>query len=484
MKNNSGKKRSIIKRILISLGVIIALIIGALTVLSWPLLNPKSYTPAQANADIDSLVVYIERIHPDPYRQLSKEVFYSAVNQTKQCLSSKEKVTLLDIYYEASRLMAMFKEGHVSVIPPEVLYHKDMKLFPYFTAFHVEPGTHRLVLDQDVEIEGSVFKAGDELLEINEKIARDIVEGTLEIVSGESDGFRCALINERDNIPDILNVWLNYNMPAEVYRMKIKTASGVKNVDVKSVGLLKWFKTYGKSNADEPSLIRPPFASKMLNDSTLLFSFNECVTDGLNEFLKDMFAKANADGVRYLIIDNRYNTGGNSEAGDEVCRYLTDSVFNGVAEVLVRISEPVRTRRLFNMNGVFTARDTVINMVLDNPDSEDFKIPYSPDVRFHGKVYLLNSNLTFSAGADFASLFSYYKMGTIVGEETGGMTISSGDNLAIELPNTGLSLWLPYKLFINSGADKHAPIHGVLPDIQVDSESALDVALRLVSEGK
>ena len=280
---------------MIVLGVLIALIIGALTFLAWPLLNPKSYSPAEAIADIDSLVVYVERIHPDPYRQLSKEDFYSAVDQAKQRLSAKEKVTSLDFYNEAARLMAMFKEGHVSVIEPEVLYQKGMKLFPYFAAFRVEQGTHRLVLDQDIEIDGNTFKAGDELLEINGKTARDVVEGTLETVSGESDGFRCALINERNVIPDRLNIWLSYNMPANVYRVKMKTASGIKSLDVKSVGLLKWFKTYRGSKVDELTTIRPPFTSEMLNDSTLLFSFNECVTDGLNDFLKDMFAKANAD---------------------------------------------------------------------------------------------------------------------------------------------------------------------------------------------
>ena len=116
MENESGKKRfSLKKRILIAFGVLLALIIAAVLTVAWPLLNPKTYTSADAIADIDSLVVYIERVHPDPYRQLSKEFFYEAVKQVKQRLSSKEKVTPLEFYYEASRLAAMFKEGHLSV---------------------------------------------------------------------------------------------------------------------------------------------------------------------------------------------------------------------------------------------------------------------------------------------------------------------------------------------------------------------------------
>ena len=481
MKNESGKKRfSIKKRLLIVLSVLLAVLIGIVLTVVWPLMNPKSYTPAEAIADIDSLVVYIERVHPVPYRQLSKEDFHMAVEQAKQRLSSMEKVTPMELYYEVSRLAAMFKEGHLSV-QPEVILQRNLKLFPYFSAFHLEPGTYRLFLKTDTEIGGIMFKAGDELQEINGKSVREIVEGALECVSGESDGFRCALINEQSNVPDLLNIWISNNMPADVYRVGMKTASGSKSLDVKSVGLLKWYKVNSGPTLDEWSQVRSPFASEMLNDSTLLFSFNECVTTGLKEFLCEMFAKARADGVRHLIIDNRYNTGGNSEAGDELCRYLTDKPFGGLDKVVIRFSEPIRRLQREYLNGAMPPRDTLVTKIFD---SSEWEQPYGDDVRFNGKVYLLNSYLTFSAAADFASQFAYYKMGTIIGEETGGMTISSGDIITLKLPNSGFSVILPFKLFYNLGADENAPIQGVKPDIEVVSSRALDVALGLITKGK
>ena len=75
-------------------------------------------------------------------------------------------------------------------------------------------------------------------------------------------------------------------------------------------------------------------------------------------------------------------------------------------------------------------------------------------------------------------------MGTIIGEETGGMTISSGDIITLKLPNSGFSVILPFKLFYNLGADENAPIQGVKPDIEVVSSRALDVALGLITKGK
>ncbi len=482
MHTKTAKKRfSFKKRILIFISVLLAVVACALLAMAWPLIHPVSYSPAQVAADLDSLVVYIERVHPDPYRQLNKEDFYKAVEQAKQRLSDRGKVSPSAFYYEASRLAAMFHEGHLS-IQSSVLMERGLKLFPYLPAFRLEPGTHRLFLRTDVEMGGQMFSQGDELQEINGKSVREIVEDALECVSGESDGFRCAMVNEYPCIPDLINIWINHNMPADVYRVTMRKTNGEQRaLVVESVGLLKWFMMNRELTADVAEQVKAPFESTMLNDSTLLFSFNECVTDGLEVFLSDMFAKAKADGVRHLIIDNRYNTGGTTEAGDELCRYLTDKPFTSVSKVVIRFSEPIRSLRREYLDGVMPPRDTLVTRSFD---PSDWNRPYGPDKRFNGNVYLLNSYLTFSAAADFASQFAYFKMGTIIGEETGGMTVSSGDIITMKLPNTGFSVVLPFKLFCNIGADENAPVQGVKPDIEVTSAGALDVALDLIRNGK
>lgn len=476
--DNARHSRSKFKRIALKFLCILALLLMGLFVAVRCAVK-TTFSPQETVADIDSLVAYIERVHPAPYRNLNKADFYQAVEQAKERLSRGD-VSILEFYDEASRLAAMFNEGHLSVpVPEAVAMASGLKLFPYSSLFSLEPGTHQLLLNKDCEIEGAMFKAGDELLAINGKPAHEIVEGVLQHVSAEGDGFRCARVNERDNMLDRLNCWLTVNMPADVYRVQMRTASdGVKSLDVKAVGFLKWYRASGGPTSAQGTGTRQPYSSKMLNDSTLLFSFNDCVTDGLNDFLSKMFAQARADGVRHLVIDNRYNTGGTSEAGDELCRYLTSQPFGMVDKVVIRFSEPIRALKREYLHGVMPPRDTLVTLV-DDPAS--WEQPYGPDVRFDGKVYLLDSYLTFSAAADFASQFAYYKMGTIVGEETGGTLVSSGDIIMMRLPNTGLNLILPFKLFYNYGADENAHIHGVKPDIECPAEHALDVALDLIA---
>lgn len=467
------------KVILIIFALLALVVLGGIFVLRFAI--KSSFSSDDAIADIDSLVVYIERVHPDPYRHLDKAKFYQAVEQAKRRLSSGE-VSLLEFYDEASRLAAMFNEGHLSVVvPDEVALARNLKLFPYSSLFQLEPITHRLVLKEDCEIEGSSFKTGDELQSINGKPCREIVEGVLQHISAESDGFRCARFNERDNMLDRINCWLDVNMPADVYSVNISTSNGVKRLDVKAVGYLGWRRVFDKYSGDEANEVMTPYSSEMLNDSTLLFRFNECVTDGLKEYLSKMFAQARADDVRYLIIDNRMNTGGSTDAGDELCRYLTDKPFGLIDKVVMRFSEPIRSLKRQYLNGEIPPRDTIVTQY---DDSTLWERPYGPEVRFNGKVYLLNSSLTFSSAADFASQFAYYHMGTIVGEETGGMTISSGDIISMRLPHSGLTLVLPFKLFYNIGADENAPIQGVKPDIEVVSGDALEVALDRIMNGK
>ncbi len=476
MKNTdsqqSRKKRSPFKKIGIFAGALVVVLLGLFVAVSLKLQAPLS--SAEAIADLDSLVVYIERVHPDPYWKIQRADFYRAVDQARQRFS-KDDISKLEFSNEISRLAAMFHEGHLSVYSDVPMITKDMKMFPYFGLFELEPGSHRLTMRSDAMIQDAKFKAGDELLSINDRPCREIVDGALEMISGESDGFRCASLEASlCDVMNGINSWMNEKMPADSYRVKMKTSMGVKTVDVKSIGIIR---SLFAATANSNNLKRDPFSYKMLNDSTMLFSFNECVTDNLNEFLKGMFARAKADGVRHLIIDNRYNGGGNSEAGDELCKYLTSNPFAIVEKMVIHISEPVRQR---DINCDYP-HDTTIVVELK---PEDYVQPYSDNERFNGKVYLLNSRLTFSAAADFASQFSYFKMGTMIGEETGGTTISSGDVVTLRLPNSGMIVRLPFKLFYNVGADENEPVHGVMPDVETDSESALEAALKLIQNGE
>ncbi|WP_084220992.1 S41 family peptidase [Chryseobacterium sp. StRB126] len=96
--------------------------------------------------------------------------------------------------------------------------------------------------------------------------------------------------------------------------------------------------------------------------------------------------------------------------------------------------------------------------------------------RFTGNVYLLISGQTFSSAADFANAFKFYKAGKIIGSETGGFIISPGEVIERQLPNSKLFLNVSSTKDFNIGATEKDR-HGVIPDIQVQSNEALNYTL-------
>ena len=94
--------------------------------------------------------------------------------------------------------------------------------------------------------------------------------------------------------------------------------------------------------------------------------------------------------------------------------------------------------------------------------------PYLTDKasnQFHGKVYILTSHETFSAGTVFAGLFKDNHLGTIIGRETGGRVSMLSDMWPVFLPNSNFMYLVPTAKLILSDDNSD---RGVLPDINVD----------------
>jgi C-terminal processing protease CtpA/Prc len=85
--------------------------------------------------------------------------------------------------------------------------------------------------------------------------------------------------------------------------------------------------------------------------------------------------------------------------------------------------------------------------------------------RFHGKVFLLTSHETFSAGVVFSELFRRNNLGVIVGRETGGRVYMESDQRPVVFPRSNLPFLIPVAKLIVGDDD---PDRGVIPDITID----------------
>jgi C-terminal processing protease CtpA/Prc len=97
-----------------------------------------------------------------------------------------------------------------------------------------------------------------------------------------------------------------------------------------------------------------------------------------------------------------------------------------------------------------------------------FGEPEDKGYRFTGRLFLLTGPYTFSSAADFAAVVKDFGIGTLIGEETGGLRQSFGDTLPFSLPHSGIGCNVSHKRFYAPLPEPGDDSHGTIPDIVVD----------------
>lgn len=190
-------------------------------------------------------------------------------------------------------------------------------------------------------------------------------------------------------------------------------------------------------------------------------------------FLKTTFSQIKIQGVQTLIIDLRNNGGGNSALGDALLEYITDQPYRQFSRYEVKVSNQARTWFLSQNGYVPWANGQEIGSVYKA------EIPWHKPApnpsRFFERLFVLISNDTFSSAVSFASTIKDLKLGTLVGQETGGNPTDFGDVCPFKMPNTQLEAWVSTTFWVRPGGFDNR--HGVFPDINVDADEALDWVL-------
>lgn len=108
--------------------------------------------------------------------------------------------------------------------------------------------------------------------------------------------------------------------------------------------------------------------------------------------------------------------------------------------------------------------------------------------RFTGTLFVITSNQTYSAAADFATIVQDNDMGIIIGEPTGGKPNSYGSSIVLQLPESKAKAAISYKWF--ERPDKGASTYdadSLAPDIYVpttyeDLEQGRDPQLEMIKK--
>ncbi len=403
----------------------------------------KALSRAEAVADIDTLVAVVSGVHPGMFFVCPEETFNAAVSAMKAELP--DSMDSREFYLRIGRLLPMLGDGHTRMRVPS-----PDKTAPVFFPWRVT-----------IEAGDSTVTTADgrRIFSVDGIPARQIVGSMLPYMSGESLHF------------NVMGVQMNFS---ELFTLLYPADEWMVEWGDEEMTMREKFPAVvfdSIRGAQTQILRKEPYRYRIIDGRSIaVMEFNAFSDrERFGKFAETMFAELHEKGIKNLVIDLRANGGGDSNVGDMLLQYISPVAFAQFGGGAVRFSPRVRAAKpdITEPDGYETFMDVPLVELEDNP------------LRYAGlgNVYLLTSHMTFSSASSFAWAFQYFNMGTLVGEQTGGMNICFGDILQFRLPNSGFRYSVSWKKFYLYGARDGDAIHGALPDIEIPAARALDYTL-------
>jgi C-terminal processing protease CtpA/Prc len=428
----------------------------------------ENLSRGQMIQDIDTLFSTIEKVHPDMYAVYPKQLLDKDIEKLKSELESSGDIFYF--YKQIAPLVVKLGDGHTGIgfprsslgLVPNVL------LFPFPVKITYPDRVIRV--QKDYTQTQNTIPIGAQITSINNRQANDIVQEMMDYASGEKDFFKTERL-------EYVFTPLLYTLYGDsIFAIEYLYNQNKYSVQVKGISYKERYENPQQSS----SASNEPYIFSTLPDKNIgIIEFNQFTDlDRFKVFLDSTFQILKQENIGNLIIDIRKNGGGNSVLGDELLQYLSNEPFSQYGKTIVKYSDILKQ-----------FHKTYNNWEISNPngieiyDSEELIELRENSLRYKGNVFLLISHYTFSSATDFSWAFKYFKVGTVIGEETGGLAVCFGDIISPELPNSGLSYSISWKKFYNYGATDDNT-HGTLPDYNVEAEKALEFTIDLISRRK
>jgi hypothetical protein len=470
------------KKIILLTSLLITLLFGQ--IFSQTTNSLKKYSQSELNQDLDSLRSYIVQTHPNPFSVISKNDFDKRITEIKKQFS---KPLTLRVYYNLiAPLIASISDGHTTIKYAGNKFLTDgSNLFPYIAKLSYD--SPNIVVNGYIYDTLAVIPNGAEIISINDISSKKIIEKFIENTSGESNQYR---LKTASNIflGSLLFTYFDFN---DKFKVKFKFNNIISTKVIPSI-------TFADLRKQMQSKKQPAInTEKTLQDYSLILKkelktaiidfryFNDEAKFQL--FIDSSFSIIKKEKIESLIIDIRENGGGNSIVGDQLFKYISKQKFTQFGKTIIKYSQLQKDFYKVKCEEDSTMCDTynyLIKQTNGKTEVLENENLISPNTnQFGGKIYLLTSLKTFSSASTFAQCFKNYKMGTIIGEETGGWIVAYGDKITATLPVTNLSITISQKKFYTVGATVK-DFHGIIPDIKIKSENALDFTLKKIESAK
>jgi len=427
------------------------------------------FTKQELSEDLDSLYSIIQNVHLDMFANVQKDEFDKNIWKAKsQIMDSMNRI---EFYKIVAPLVVSLDDGHTSLTyQREDLNSLGIKLFPYIVTVDWQDSS--VFIKEDRAFPKTEIPAGSRIININNTPIKYIIANMYNYISGEKTFFKASnLPNSFTALYYILYCITEFNIEYEF--------NGQKQTSL--IEGISYDQRYKTNTTQQNSSNSRFFSLSILPDSSIaILKINYFLDDGhWATFMDSTFNLIKKLNINDLIIDIRNNGGGFSVLGDSLLQYVSTVNFRQYGKVVIKTSRRQLDyqEREYNMKPQYPIGITEVG-----DDSNLEKLREIPN-RFYGNKYLLIDNFTYSSAASFSWAFKYFKMGTVIGEESGGLAVCFGEVIQQTLPNTNLTLNISHNKYYHYGAtDKDT--HGTIPDYIVPAASALDYTIDLIMKGR
>ena len=448
------------------------------------------FSPTQLKDDLNYLFDNLEQIHPDLYHYTAKsdiDVLRREIND-----SLLEPMTRLDYALKIIPLVTALNDGHTGILLPReersVALNKGLKIFPILVKIIDGSVYTKTNLSSD-----SSIVIGSEIEAINGTSVELILNRMRAYYSAELGHFRD--IRVAGGFHRLL--WYLYG-PHDNFVLEVKNNGRSDTLNLRGITASEFDAAI--SNRSHRKTVEPFHFYKTHDNSAGVIEFNIMYKKSqFRKFLDSTFAVMKSDSIQNLIVDIRKNGGGNSDLIHDLFDYITDKPYKIFDTTKVKVSKGAKDYVKRNIKWYFyplaypvalfvpQARPYFYmkNGLLSTVTVEKIRKPKVKKAKFKGETFLLTSHYTFSSANALANSFKSYNLGTIIGEETGGVLTAYGDIIRFQLPNTKIDGYCSHKVFIH--ANSKNLMQGVLPDIPIHQsidarDMTVDDVMHLIDE--
>lgn len=387
----------------------------------------QTLTFAQAKADTDYMMKYLNKVHP-VFMNGEPASIRTAYGKAIDRLKNQPKITVTVLHQQLQSILSVLLDGHTTTY---VNAQNPRYLKQYYR--------HK--------------QSGDTLVQINGLSIDALYAKKTELFSCDVDSYGISDLKQYLLRLDGLR-FLGIN--PDGVRYTYKTRAGKSSTEVYHASDFVTYDEYLAYNHITKAAQKPFVSYKIYSGkSTAVLTLNECNdNDEYRSCLNAMFKEVKAKGIKNVAVDLRNNGGGNSAVADEFLHYL-------------------------NINSYDTGSD-VWRLGFLNIPSGDGRTDNKKHtgLTFKGKVYVLTSVDTFSSAMLFTEYIKDNKLGKIIGEAPGENVTGYGEISIFSLPNSKLLFQVSSKRFFR--IDKTARVNQIIPDIACSSKDALNVLLKTV----